>query len=83
MDKTQHPIGWHSPSAYIKGITELVFPEYKRSINVKKSLLSFPDCSPDDSAILNYLHLDKGCDIIPEVLQENLSKIFHLSQQDI
>lgn len=62
---------------------ELFSSEYERSITVKKSLLSFPDCSPDDFAILNYLHLDKGCDIIPEILQEDLSKIFHLSQQDI
>ena len=50
---------------------------------IKKSLLSFPDCSPDDFAILNYLHFDKGCDIIPEILKEDVSKIFHLSQQDI
>lgn len=50
---------------------------------IKKSLLSFPDCSPDDFAILNYLRFDKGCDIIPEILKEDVSKIFHLSQQDI
>lgn len=40
----------------------------------------FSASSPDDFAILNYLHLDKSCDII---LQEDVSKIFHLSQQDI
>lgn len=50
---------------------------------IKKSLPSFPDCSPDDFAILNYLRFDKGCDIIPEILKEDVSKIFHLSQQDI